>query len=69
MSSGGSYYAVGLLDESVAVWTGEIKKENQENNRLEGHGLGVVSVVFSQNESKLAVSSMDSAIRIWDMTK
>lgn len=28
LSRGNSYFAAGLLDESVALWKGEISKEN-----------------------------------------
>jgi len=34
---------------------------------LEGHSLGIVDVGFNKN--KLAVSSLDSVIRIWDLEK
>lgn len=67
LSIGGSYFAAGLLNESVVLWKGAITKENEENIRLEGHGLGVIDILFSDDESKLAVSSLDSVIRIWDM--
>jgi hypothetical protein len=51
VSGGGSFYAAGLLDESVVLWKGGITKENEENLRLEGHGLGVIDIKFSEDES------------------
>jgi WD40 repeat protein len=56
-----------LLDETVALWKGKVSKEN-EPSRLEGHSLGIVDVKF-YNNSLLAVSSLDSVIRIWDLEK
>ena len=51
ISRGGQYYAAGLLDESVVLWKGEINKENQDNNRLDGHGLGVIDIKFNEEEN------------------
>ncbi|CAD8141631.1 unnamed protein product [Paramecium octaurelia] len=62
------YTAAGLLDETVALWKDKVSKEN-EPQRLEGHFLGIVDVKFSNNGELLAVSSLDSVIRIWDLKK
>ncbi|CAD8149068.1 unnamed protein product [Paramecium pentaurelia] len=62
------YTAAGLLDETVALWKDKVSKEN-EPQRLEGHFLGIVDIKFSNNGELLAVSSLDSVIRIWDLKK
>ena len=51
----------------MALWKGKVSKEN-EPSRLEGHFLGIIDVKF-YNNSLLAVSSLDSVIRIWDLEK
>ncbi|KAM3139715.1 hypothetical protein pb186bvf_008173 [Paramecium bursaria] len=60
------YYAAGSLDETVFLWKTPVKKET-ESVRLEGHSLGVVDVKF--NKHLLAVSSLDSVLRVWDLDK
>lgn len=54
------------MDETVFLWKTPVKKET-ESVRLEGHSLGVVDVKF--NKHLLAVSSLDSVLRVWDLDK
>lgn len=56
----------GGIDDMVKIWNyrdGEISLRHQ----LTDHSLGVVSVALSPDGTKLASSSLDSAILLWDV--
>lgn len=61
--------AVGLIDEKVIVWKTNFDKSKSHEDlyKWDGHSMGVVDVKFNYNGNKLAVSSLDSCIRVWDV--
>jgi WD repeat-containing protein 61 len=54
----------GSIDDTVKMWSGE---SGAHMRTLEGHTLGVVSVVGSNNGLYAASVSLDSQIRLWDV--
>lgn len=54
----------GSIDDTVKMWTGDSVAPLRT---LDGHNLGVVSVVSSSNGFYAASVSLDSQIRIWDV--
>ncbi|EFC39248.1 predicted protein [Naegleria gruberi] len=56
----------GSVDSSIKVW----RLDNFELAlTLEGHRLGIISIVSDQTGKYVATSSMDSVIRVWDIEK
>jgi WD repeat-containing protein 61 len=54
----------GSIDDTVKMWSGESAAHMRT---LDGHNLGVTSVVSSANGVYAASASLDSQIRIWDV--
>ncbi|KAI8084760.1 WD40-repeat-containing domain protein [Halteromyces radiatus] len=58
--------ASGSCDNNVKIWDGT---SGELLWTLEGHTLGVISVHFSTDGTRLVSSSIDSTLCIWDMTQ
>ena len=54
----------GSIDDTVKMWSGD---SGAHMRTLDGHTLGVVSVVGSNNGLYAASVSLDSQIRLWDV--
>lgn len=62
-----SYIVTGSLDDSVKVW--EYANERLSlKHKLAGHSLGVVSVAVNSDGTRCASSSLDSSLRIWNIS-
>lgn len=59
------FIVTGSLDDTVKVWNLNGKKL-ELRQQLSGHSLGVVSVAVSNDGSKIASSSLDSGLCIWN---
>ncbi|CAG9791007.1 unnamed protein product [Diatraea saccharalis] len=61
-----NYIITGGLDDLVKIW--QIDNGKLElKHKLEGHSLGVISVVVSPDGKTLASSSQDSSLILWDI--
>ncbi|KAL0491830.1 WD repeat-containing protein [Acrasis kona] len=56
----------GSVDASIKIWKGEALENSQT---FDGHRLGVISVVTEKSGKYACSSSMDSMIRVWDLSK
>eukprot|EP01138_Halocafeteria_seosinensis_P007699 gb/GECG01007867.1/.p1 GENE.gb/GECG01007867.1/~~gb/GECG01007867.1/.p1 ORF type:complete len:331 (+),score=40.74 gb/GECG01007867.1/:1-993(+) len=68
--------ATGSMDETVKIWGTESARVEDEKNAqahtistFKENTLGVVSVAFNKDGTKLAANSMDSHIRVYDVEK
>lgn len=62
-------FSIGLIDERVVIWKDKI--ENYANlpepKIREGHSMGVIDVKFNGDGTRMAVSSLDSIVRIYNV--
>jgi len=68
-SPAGDYFAAGLLDEKVYIWKTDYENITEKKTEFlfSNHELGVIDVKFNVQGNSLAVSSLDSVIRIWNV--
>eukprot|EP01017_Pseudomicrothorax_dubius_P011623 TRINITY_DN1438_c0_g1_i1.p1 TRINITY_DN1438_c0_g1~~TRINITY_DN1438_c0_g1_i1.p1 ORF type:complete len:325 (+),score=83.87 TRINITY_DN1438_c0_g1_i1:42-977(+) len=68
-SGRGDYLAAGTLDERVTLWDTKslAEKDSVKSAEFDGHKLGVIDVRFNPSGSRLAVASMDSVVKIWNV--
>jgi WD40 repeat protein len=54
------------LNHQIVLWD---LVNDRELSKLSGHSNGVTSILFFDNDRKIATSSMDNSVKIWDVAK